>query len=177
MGLCTHKTRIRYWILNFVTAFVFSSASLVLASELIPKINKVEPGINHSTPIEISVRGASAGITTEYYEQTVVDAINAGGLFADSENQQYSLDIRIVKVETPSFGKNMTVTMKVVWKFYRSPEKTPLLKENILSTYTGGVFEGGLVGANRVRVAMEGAARESVSAGMELLASINLEKL
>jgi hypothetical protein len=153
--------------------------SVVVASELTPKVGLSNPDrndLNDSTPIALSVRGASAGITVDYYEQTVVDAINASEIFSSGDDQHYSLDIRIVKVITPSFSKNMTVSMKTVWKFYHTAENILLLEENILSTYTGGVFEGGIIGANRVRVAMEGATRESVRTGMELLATLHLEK-
>ena len=64
----------------------------------------------------------------------------------------------------------------LVWTLYRVAEKTELLHENIYSTYTGGVFEGGVHGANRVRVAMEGATRENIRIGMEMLESLDFEQ-
>jgi hypothetical protein len=70
----------------------------------------------------------------------------------------------------------MTVSMNAVWELYRTAGKTVLLHENIYSTYTGGAFEGGIHGANRVRVALEGAARNNIRIGMEMLASMDLEQ-
>lgn len=176
MSLRAYRHRIRICVLIFITSFVFLPGSLAIANDLAPKVKLLKSDKNYSTPIELSVRGASAGITADYYEQAVVDAINSSDIFPNSDNKYYSLDIRIVKIDTPSFSKNMTVSMKAVWKFYRTAEKTPLFEKNILSTYTGKAFEGGLIGANRVRVAMEGAARESVRTGMGLLATLNLNK-
>jgi hypothetical protein len=65
--------------------------------------------------------------------------------------------------------------MDTIWTLYRTDEKIELLIEKIHSTYTGGFFEGGLHGANRVRVAMEGAMRESILVGMEKLEALDLE--
>ena len=70
----------------------------------------------------------------------------------------------------------MTVGMNVVWTLYRTAEKTELLHEKIYSTYTGGMFEGGVHGANRVRVATEGATRENIRMGIEMLEALDFEQ-
>jgi len=158
-----------------------------------PGLKKSRPG-----PVSLAVNGASAGITTEYFEQALAEAISARKIFSgidrsrvatvvmlmpgasstissiqDSDSAPYALDIRIVKVSTPSFGRRMTVTMKAIWDLYRIPGKASLLHETVNSTYTGKAFEGGLIGANRVRVAMEGAARENIRIGVGLLESLD----
>ena len=69
----------------------------------------------------------------------------------------------------------MTVDMNVVWALSRSTDGEQLLHEKVQSTFTGGMFEGGLIGANRVRVAAEGAARENVRRGLEKIVSLNLQ--
>jgi hypothetical protein len=78
-------------------------------------------------------------------------------------------------VDAPSFSYKMTVDMSVVWELIHSADGVPVLHEKIQSSYTGGAFEGGLIGANRVRVAAEGAARENIRIGLEKIASLNLE--
>ena len=121
----------------------------------------------------------SHGISTEYFEQTVTDAIAASGLLSstdDSNSTQYQLEIRIIKVSAPSFSARMEVSMNAVWELHGGAGNTLLLHKNVQSTYTGGAFEGGLIGANRVRAATEGAARENVRIGLEELASLNLEQ-
>jgi hypothetical protein len=151
-------------------------------------------------PVGLNITGASAGITTDYFEQAVTDALDASGIFSgidnsktaetimpmirakgvfpgtrEMENTPYFLDVRIVKLETPTFSVYMTVGVHVIWTLYRTAGKTELMHEKIYSTYTGGMFEGGVHGANRVRVATEGAARENVRLGIELLEALDMD--
>jgi len=179
--LFLYRPMVKGCVLAIFTSFVLMVGSVVVASEseLAPKFsspNLDQSDLSDLTPIALSVRGASAGVTVDYYEQTVIDAINASEIFSSGDNQDYSLEIRIIKVVTPSFSTNMTVSMKTIWKFSHTAQRAPLLEESILSTYTGGVFEGGISGANRVRVALEGAARENIRIGIELLAALHLER-
>jgi len=105
--------------------------------------------------------------------------IGADGVFSGTDNSNdapYFLSIRVIKVETPSFSMRMTVSMNAIWSLYRTAENIELLHENIYSTYTGGVFEGGISGANRVRVAMEGAERENIRIGIGMLESVDFEQ-
>ena len=173
------------------------------AAESTPTLQRSLPG-----PVGLEVMGASAGITTDYFEQAVTDAIVASGIFSGVDNTgtddefevdmirssgaypgitkdtgaPYLLDIRVIKVEAPSFSIWMTVSMKVLWTLYRTTGETgaagkiALLQESIPSTYTGGAFEGGVHGANRVRVAVEGATRENIRIGIEMLESVDLEQ-
>lgn len=157
----------------------FAGVALTLCS-MTTATQAVAPGISpvpdrtQLGSVELAVSGSGAGIQTEYFEQAVTDAIVASGLFEDSQSTPYVLDIRIIKIGTPTFATRMTVSMNAVWKLYRSAERTTLLQENVQSTYTGTAFEGGLIGANRVRAATEGAARENVRMGLEILGAVDL---
>jgi hypothetical protein len=155
---------------------------------------------NRPGPLGIAVSGGSAGVASDYFDQTVTEGIQASGIFssiADTEatsisirmlrvegelpsieeakKAPYFLHIRIIKVDTPSFSVRMTVGIDVIWTLYRSADKTELMSERIESSYTGGFFEGGLHGANRVRVAMEGAMRENARVGVEKLALMDFD--
>ncbi len=152
--------------------------------------------------VGLGVSGASAGITSDYFEQALTEAIvadrifsgvsstheaavilpmiRADGIFPSTEvsgDTPYFLSVRIIRVDTPSFGLRMTVDMQAMWTLYRTANKEVLFNEKILSTYTGGVFEGGIHGGNRVRVAMEGAARESIRIGLGKIVALDLEQL
>ena len=151
-------------------------------------------------PLGIAVSGSSAGVSADYFDQAVTEAVEASGIFssiADSEAAKisvrmlrvegefpsieeakkapYFLHIRVIRVDTPSFSVRMTVGIDVILTLYRSADKTELMSERIESSYTGGFFEGGLHGGNRVRVAMEGAMRENVRVGVEKLASVDFD--
>ncbi len=159
------------------------------------------PLVPETGQIGLAVSGASAGITTDYFERALADAIlnndalpsisdkkadditlsmiGASGTFSgidEDGDAHYLLDVRIIRIEAPSFSIRMEVSMDVVWKLYDRAEKTTLLQQKIHSTYTGSAFEGGLLGANRVRAAMEGATRENIRIGVGMLASLDLEQ-
>jgi hypothetical protein len=175
--------------------------SMAIATEAVTPENQPAPEDSRPGPVGLGVSGASAGITTDYLEQAVIDALAASGIFSSIDNSKtaatimpmirakgvfpgiaeigntpYFLNIRVVHVDTPSFSVHMTVGINVVWTLYRTAGKVELLHEKIYSTYTGGMFEGGIHGANRVRVAMEGATRENVRLGIEMLEALDLDE-
>ena len=154
------------------------SPMMAIARTIIPE-NPPPSESHHIGQFSLTVTGTFAGIKTEYFEQAATDAIAASGLLSstdDSNSTQYVLEIRIIKVSAPSFSARMEVSMNAVWELRRIGGNTVLLHKNVHSTYTGGAFEGGLIGANRVRAATEGAARENIRIGLEELASLNLEQ-
>ena len=191
----------RYLILPVIVAGASMFFSMTVANEAITPEGLSAPENSRPGPVGLGVSGASAGITTDYFEQAVTDALIASGIFSGIDNSKtadsvmpmirakgvfpvtaeigntpYFLNIRVVHVDTPSFSVHMTVGMNVVWTLYRTAGKVELLHEKIYSTYTGGMFEGGIHGANRVRVAMEGATRENVLIGIGMLESLDLEQ-
>ena len=200
MKLSGYRCTLRRSVVNASIGFalsMFVMTPLAFESETSDTVDLAEQNL----AVGLTVSGASVGITTEYFEQTVTDAMVSQGVFDSIENTKtdefvmsmnnakgafrgvretddvpYVLKIRIIKIETPSFSTRMTVGMNVVWELSRGDEKAALLQENIRSTYTGGVFEGGLIGANRVRAAIEGATRENIRIGMEKLAALNLHQ-
>lgn len=195
----TFQATPRRLILVIIAGASLIFAPMTMATEVVSPENPSTPKKNDLGRVGLSVSGMSAGLTTEYFEQAVTDTLVTSGIFSDIDNSrtadvvmpmigvsgtfpgiednsgaQYLLKIRILKVDTPSFSVRMTVGMKAIWTLYDTAGKTELLHEKIHSTYTGGVFEGGFIGANRVRVAMEGAARENIQIGMGMLESMSL---
>lgn len=194
-----YRCGLRPLVRVFITASVFIFFSLAGADEVPGQPSDRDSG--RPGPIGIAVSGSSAGITTDYFEQAVTEAVDASGIFSGVDdsakvevvmpmiraegifpsveittNTPYFLHVRIIKVDTPSFSVRMTVGINVIWTLFRTSDKAELLKEKIYSDYTGGVFEGGIHGANRVRVAMEGAMRENIKVGIVKLESLNFEQ-
>jgi hypothetical protein len=198
----------RHLILLLVVAGAVAFCSMTIAAETTTAEDLSEPGSQPESkpgevrpgPVGLRVVGASAGITTDYFEQVVTDALVASDIFSGVDNSTtaetvlpmirakgvfpgtveidrtpYFLEVRIIKLDTPTFSVYMTVGMHVVWTLYRTAGKTELMHEKIYSTYTGGMFEGGIHGANRVRVASEGATRENVRLGVELLEGLDMD--
>jgi hypothetical protein len=184
-----------------IAAGIVTFCPPTMATEAVTAENLPAPESSLPGPLGLGVTGASAGITTDYFEQTVIEALVASGIFSDIDNSKsadivmpmlraknilpgsaeigatpYFLEIRVTKVDTPSFSRRMTVEMNVIWTLYHVAGKTELLHEKIHSTYTGGMLEGGIHGANRVRAAMEGAIRENVRIGVEKLEALDIEQ-
>jgi hypothetical protein len=172
----------RTLLLIIISCGVLMLSSMTSPREAMnPEIQTAE-GKEFPIPIGLSVRGASAGIQADYFEQSIVDAIVSSDVFSgleagleESAVKPYSLNIRIINVDAPSFSYKMTVDMSVVWELTHSADGVQVLNEKIQSSYTGGAFEGGLIGANRVRVAAEGAARENIRIGLEKIALLDLQ--
>jgi len=149
-----------------------ADAAKTAPAQMPPPAEKADAG-----PVELIVSGASAGISPVYFEEHLAQAILEGDVFppaANAEVQPYRLEVRITRIEAPSFAFRMTVDMKAVWNLRKKADEETLLDEVILSSYTGNPFEGGLIGANRVRVAAEGAARENIRQGIEKITALGL---
>jgi len=184
--------------LIFLIIIVVRGASSA-ATEITTPMDQASQTTDKPGPLGLVVMGASSGIKADYFEQTVTEAISTSGLFSGIDNSKragsiirmigaqgvfpgievsndtpYVLKVRIIKVKAPSFSIHMTVNMNVVWTLYRTADKATLMHEIIASTYTGGAFEGGVIGANRVRAGAEGAARENIRIGMTMLRSLRI---
>ncbi len=160
-----------------LSGVIFLSAMTSSREVMNPEI-EAAPAREYPVPVELRVRGATAGIQPDYFEESLAEAIVQSKVFADiddSTGKPYALNVRIVKVDAPTFSFRMAVDMNAVWDLVRTTDGTRILHEKIHSTYTGGAFEGGLIGANRVRAATEGAARENIRIGLEKIASLDLE--
>jgi hypothetical protein len=201
MHFSAYRSVYRYLTSLVVAVAALTICSMTMAAEAAIAESLPAPENSRPGPVGLRISGASAGITPDYFEQTVTEALVESGIFSGIDNSRaaetimpmirakgvfpgaanntdtpYFLNIRIVHVDTPSFSARMTVSMNAVWTLYRVAEKVELLHENIHSTYTGAMFEGGIHGANRVRVAMEGATRENTRIGMEMLEALDLEQ-
>ncbi len=153
-----------------------TACSMTTKTEAMIPENLVTRSVRHADAVGLMVSGESGGITIENFTQAVADAVVASGAFARIDNGAgvpYLLDIQITDVRSPLFGGKMTVSMNSTWRLFRTADRTALMDEKIQTTYTGGAFEGGMVGANRVRVATEGTARETIRVGIDKIVALN----
>ena len=191
----------RCLILVVLAAGTLAIGSMAVADDALPGDDLPASEDSRPGPLGLGVSGSSAGITTDYFEQALAEAVVASEIFSEIDRSKtaevmmpmirakgvfpgstansdapYFLDVRIIEVETPSFSVRMTVGMKAVWTLYYVADKTELMKETVESKYTGGIFEGGVHGANRVRVAMEGSTQENIKMGVAKLKALDLQR-
>lgn len=201
MNKLEYRCVLRHLVLFIVASAALLLGSITMATEAVDQQDLSGAEETRPGPLGLAVSGEAAGMTTEYFEQILAEALVASELFSsiddsqpaeiilpmirakgsfhsteDIEKTPYYLSIRVIKVETPSFSMRMSVGMNAIWVLYHTADKVELMHENIYSTYTGGWFEGGIIGAKRVRIALEGATRESIRLGIVMLESLDIEE-
>ena len=105
------------------------------------------------------------------------DSFDKAGLFKQalaSGPARYALDAFIVQLNQPMFGGSMTVSMEVSYTLSRTEPKEVLWKKGISSTYTAA-FSEAFVGATRLQMANEGAARKNIEQVIQEISSLKLD--
>ncbi|MEM9055906.1 MAG: hypothetical protein AAGD86_00435 [Pseudomonadota bacterium] len=125
-------------------------------------------------PVALLVSGEPRGIAVDNFRVALSEALLENRLFsAVEDNAPLLLEVRFNTVSQPLFGLSFTVDINSSWSLFRRPSQERLWVEPVSSTYSGGA-EGGFVGANRLRRATEGAARELIGHGLDALSRADL---
>ena len=123
-----------------------------------------------------SIMGASQ-ISDEDFAQALRRSIEQSGLFAQALTDglsKYLLQAFIVQVNQPMFGASMTVSMEVNYTLARTEPKQVVWQKAVSSTYTAP-FSAAFVGATRLRLANEGAARKNIEQAIQEMYQLQLE--
>lgn len=86
-------------------------------------------------------------------------------------NSEYELSVRITSLRKPLVGFAFTVDMEAAWSLVRVSDRKPVFQKSVVSSYTAGMSEA-FVGVTRLRMAVEGAARENIAQGIRALSSL-----
>jgi hypothetical protein len=116
-------------------------------------------------------------ISNEDFALAIRDSFVKAGLFKKalaSGPARYALDTFIVQLNQPMFGASMTVSMEVSYTLSRTEPKEVILKKAISSTYTAAFGEA-FVGATRLQMANEGAARKNIEQIIQEISSLKLD--
>ena len=85
----------------------------------------------------------------------------------------YKLSVYMVSMSKPMFGLSFTIDMEMAWSLVNTRTGEAVMKESVKSTYTATVGQA-LVAVERVRLAVEGAAKENIRLGLEKIAALTL---
>lgn len=136
-------------------------------------------------PFTVSVRtqgGYETGamdvssISNEDFAKAIEASILSSGLFTQIvplNASDYTLNVAIVYLSKPLFGTDFTVDMEAAWSLVDTTKKTVVMRESIKSSYTATMGDA-FVGATRFRLAVEGAARENICAGLLAIGKLKL---
>jgi PBP1b-binding outer membrane lipoprotein LpoB len=110
----------------------------------------------------------SSNISNADLKSAIEASIASSGLFRNvaQSNNDYALSVTVTELTKPMFGGSFTVTMEAGWSLTRASDNTVLLRKAIKSSHTAS-FSDSLVGATRLRLAVEGAARSNIEQGLK----------
>lgn len=140
----------------------------------------------HQSPstVAVSVLGGSATsamwksqISDEDFAAALRQSIERSKLFAGVPKDgigNYQLQAFIAQLNQPMFGASMTVSMEVDYTITKSEPKQAVWHKSIVSNYTAP-FSAAFVGATRLRVANEGAARKNIEQAILEMSQLRLE--
>lgn len=140
--------------------------------------------IKHAGSVSLNVTGSpqvssmgTALIKTDDFAEAIKVALTQSEVFAKvapaGQADDFHLEVVLVRIDQPMFGLNMTVTVESNWILTRTGDKSVIWQKAVISTYTAKVGEA-FVGATRVRLANEGAARTNIQDAIALLGALTL---
>ena len=136
---------------------------------------------NYPYSVSVQTRGGTetsamtgANVSNEELKAAVESSIVASKLFksvVQDRNGDYELTIIITQLTKPVFGASFTVEMEAGWALTKVSDKTVVLRKVIKSAHTA-TLDDAIVGATRMRLAIEGAARKNIAQGLQAIAEL-----
>ena len=116
-------------------------------------------------------------ISDQDFAQALRESIEKSGLFAKAlgaPGGAYRLEAYIGQLSQPVIGFDMTVTMEVGYVLTDTRSKKAVWKKSLASTYTATTKDS-IVGATRLQMANEGAARLNIRQAITEMSKLDLE--
>jgi hypothetical protein len=117
----------------------------------------------------------SSDISNEDLRAAIEKSVTQTSLFKEvvkGRNGDYELSVTVARLNKPSFGASFTVEMEAGWSLVKSSDKSLVMRKSIVSTHTATMSDA-FVGVTRLRLAVEGAARDNIKQGLESIAALN----
>lgn len=170
-------------------AFVLVSAVLSLAGCAAPaekeNMSVAPVATTKKFPYSVSVdaRGGNAtgamdssNVSNADLKAAIESSIAKSSLFksvVQGKDGDYELAVTVTQLTKPVFGASFTVTMDAGWSLIKTSDKSVVMRKAIASTYTATMSDS-LVGATRMRLAVEGTVRENIAQGLKAISDLGL---
>jgi hypothetical protein len=118
----------------------------------------------------------SSEISNDDLRAAIEKSVTQSALFKEvvqGKNGDYELSVTVARLSKPTFGASFTVDMEAGWSLVKASDKSVVMRKSITSSYTASMGDS-LVGVTRLRLAVEGAARNNIKQGLEAIAAMNL---
>jgi hypothetical protein len=110
-------------------------------------------------------------ISSESFSNAIKKSLSEQGLY--SNNGKYQLQVKMLKIEQPFIGFNMTVTTHVKYILTDTTRGYVVLDEIIIAPHTA-TFGDAFVGVKRLRLANEGSGKKNIERLFEKLSELKL---
>jgi hypothetical protein len=123
---------------------------------------------------DTSKMGASQ-ISDAHFGHALHDALDKSAVFSkiSASGGYYKLSAYIGKVDQPTFGFSMTVTMEVSYSLTNTQSGQSVWTMNVTSTHTATTSDA-FAGVERLRLADEGAAKNNIQQAIAALETVQL---
>jgi hypothetical protein len=114
-------------------------------------------------------------VANEDFATALQLTIEKNGMFSQvlrSEGGDYKLDVRLIQLHQPIAGFNMTVQADVEWRLRETASRKLVWEKVTNRAYTAKMSDA-FDGATRLRLANEGAIRESIKDGLGQLSALS----
>ncbi|MES1997988.1 MAG: hypothetical protein V4446_01615 [Pseudomonadota bacterium] len=118
----------------------------------------------------------SSNISNADLKAAIENSIVQSGLFKNvvqGKTGDYDLTVSVTQISKPIFGASFTVDLETAWSLVKTSDKSYAMRKVIKSSYTATMGDS-LVGMTRLRLAVEGAARDNIAQGLKAIADLNL---
>lgn len=118
----------------------------------------------------------SSNISDVELKAAIEDAVVQSKLFktvVQGSNGDYELSVRVTSLAKPIFGATFTVDMETAWSLTKASDRSVVMRKSVKSSGTATMGDA-FVGATRLRLAVEAAARNNIAQGLTAIAELNL---
>ena len=141
-------------------------------------------GKTHSGSVNLAVSGGhetnglwTSQVSSKDFQTALESSILHYGVFSrviQNGGADYRLDVSLVRLAQPLIGFNMTVTSTVAWRLADTKTGRVLWEQTIVSPYTATISDA-FIGIERLKLANEGAIRESIKSGIEHISTTSFK--
>lgn len=164
-----------------LSALLAGCASPATREGMIP--GDLDTAKKHPQTVSVAVTGGQetnplwkSQISDTSFAEALSDAITRSKVFSavvQGKGGNYQLDVALVSMTQPSFGASFTVDMEAGWSLRRTDSAAVVWQASVKSKHTATVGDA-FVGVERLRLATEGAAKNNIKQGLEMISRLNL---
>lgn len=145
--------------------------------------NQVHVAKKFASSVSVDVKGGgdtsslgSSNISSADLKAAIEKSISQTGLFrtvVQTPGGDYELGVSVVRLAKPAFGLSFTVDMEAGWTLSKVSDHSVVWRQGIQSSHTASMSDA-FVGVERLRIAVEGAARANIAKGLQAIGELNL---